>query len=147
MKKTLLLILFAFTVLFSCSCASTTHVKSFDNQLSIKGSAINTISISLDKDIEKPSATDSAIAILLSPYIDKAIEDYYGERTQYALYDAKVNSITQVGRNFVYKIIISVPTFHGPHNPPYGLEIMTFTIKSGGLVTLDNYEHKDVCHI
>jgi hypothetical protein len=93
---------------------------------------------------EPPSFTDSAIAILLDPYISKAINDYYGEPTQYALYDAKVVCITRYPFDFVYTVTVAVPTFHGPHNPPYGLETMTFIIKPGGKVTLDKYEHKDV---
>lgn len=98
----------------------------------------------VSKPAQKPSATDSAIAILLYPHIDKAIQDYFGKPTQFALYDAYVNNITRVDTDFIYRITIAVPTFHGPHNPPYGLEIMTFRIEPGSVVILEKYEHKDV---
>lgn len=142
MKKTILIILLAFIFLFSCSYVNFANTNSFDNT-TLKESTIKMQTLSHEKNLIEPSPTDSAIAILLFPYIDKAIQNYFGEPTQYALYDAKVNSITQVGTNFIYKIIITVPTFHGPHNPPYGLETMTFIIKSGDIV-LEEYIHKNV---
>ena len=92
---------------------------------------------------KQPSPADSVIALLLYPHIDNAIQNYFGEPIQFALYEAKVNSINQVGTYFSYQVTITVPTFHGAHNPPYGLEIMTFTIEPG-VVKLDNYKHKDV---
>ena len=93
---------------------------------------------------DKPNPSDSVLAILLSPYIDQAIQQHFGEPMQYALYDAKVESIAAVGSDFVYKVVISVPTFYGPHNPPYGLETLTFIIKPGGSVILDAYKHTDL---
>lgn len=142
MKKTILSILFAIIMLFSCCCANNKNSKQFDNLL-LKESAVEVKTVSIEKNREEPSLTDSAIALLLYTHIDEAIQDYYGERTQFALYDAVVNNISRVGNNSSYNIIISVPTFHGAHNPPYGLETMTFTVKTGGIVILKEYVHKD----
>jgi len=138
MKKTLLF-LFAILMVFLCSSCN-----GYQKADIVETSPIFDVSIdAVSTPAQKPSATDSAIAVLLQPHIDKAIEDYFGERTQYALYDAKVDSVTQAGTNFVFQIVITIPTFHGPHNPPYGLETMTFTVKPGGIVILEKYEHHD----
>jgi len=97
------------------------------------------------------SEANSTIINLLNPYIDNAIKEYYRDTiildymgqptaTQTALYDAKVNQIVRIDDSFSFKVTVTVPTFHGAHNPPYGLEKMTFIIQPGG-VTLINYEH------
>lgn len=67
---------------------------------------------------------------LLSPYIDKAIKDYYGEIRQYGLWNAKIIYIKRLEPgSFNFETTVSVITFTGPHNPPYGLE--TITIRFG----------------
>ncbi len=142
MRRTMVIILVAFIMIFCCSC-NRIHKADAAEDISLAESATTLTLQSYEKE-KKPSTTDSAIAVLLQPHLDSAIEDYFGKRTQYALYDAKVDRISQVGTDFIFQIVITVPTFHGPHNPPYGLETMTFTIKSGGIVILDKYEHKDV---
>jgi len=95
----------------------------------------------IEDSIESPEAT-AVIAILLNPHIMTAVEKYFGEPTQYALYDAAIKKISQAGHNFAYKVTISVETFHGPHNPPYGIETMTFSVSPLGVV-LNNYIHQD----
>lgn len=142
MKKTLLFILFAFIMLFSCSCVSTTKANSF-NDVYEKESAIEVTALSSDKNLVEPSPKDSAIIILLYPNITEAINNYFGEPTQVALYDATVNSVIKENTFFRYRVSVTVPTFHGPHNPPYGLETMTFQIKPGSVI-LEEYVHKDV---
>ncbi len=83
---------------------------------------------------------NSVIYLLLYDEIDKAIQNYYGKPTQFALYDSKITNISQINNEFSYKVTIEVPTFNGPHNPPYGLEILTFII-SPDIIILENYEH------
>jgi hypothetical protein len=41
-----------------------------------------------------------------------------------------------------YEVVIQVETFEGPHNPPYGLETITFYVRYGQ-VELINFEHRD----
>ena len=113
----------------------------FDESASVAGFVYKE-AVAINEDtVVSPEAT-ATIALLLNPYIGVAIDDYFGEPTQYALYDATVKEISQVKKDFIYKITISVPTFHGAHNPPYGIETMTFTIQSGGAV-LNDYVHQD----
>ncbi|MDE5943949.1 MAG: DUF3888 domain-containing protein [Clostridia bacterium] len=89
------------------------------------------------------SNSDSVIALLLYNEINNAIQNYFGEPTQFALYDAEITEITQINNEFAYRVTIEVPTFNGPHNPPYGIETLTFAI-SPNSITLENYEHKNV---
>ena len=86
---------------------------------------------------------DSVIALLLYDEIDKAIQEYYGTPTQFALYDAKITEIGQVNNEFKFTVTIEVPTFNGPHNPPYGLEILTFTVSPAENI-LDSFVHKSL---
>lgn len=124
MKKIVLLLTMSFVLIFGCSC----------------GEKANTIFS--DKEIA-PNETNSVIALLLYSQIDEAIQNYFGEPTQFALYDAEVTDITQIGNSFSYTITITVPTFHSAHNSPYGLEILTFTVSPAGN-TLESYTHKSL---
>lgn len=87
--------------------------------------------------------TDSVIALLLYDNIDSAIQTYYGQPTQFALYNAKILMIEKIDNSFSFDVLLEVPTFHGAHNPPYGLEKMKFAIKPGN-VELKEYTHIDV---
>lgn len=130
-------------MLFSCSCARFEKAEAAQSYSSESFTA-GALPTQQAKPAKEPSLTDSAIALLLDEHIYNAIRNYFGEPTQYALYDAKVNGITRPGTDFTFEITVSVPTFHGPHNPPYGLETMTFRVKPGGNITLIKYEHKDI---
>lgn len=79
---------------------------------------------------------------LLSPYIDKAIKNYYGEIRQYGLWNAKIINIKRLEPgSFNFEATVSVITFTGPHNPPYGLE--TITIRFGGEnVDIIDFKHE-----
>lgn len=99
--------------------------------------------INVNDSYANPPKEDSVIALLLNPNIEKAINDYYGQPTQYELYNAIVNEIMETGKDFAFNVTISVPTFHGAHNPPYGLETMTFAV-TVGKVKLEKYKHNDV---
>ena len=142
MKRTIVFVLIGFVLILRCSFIKTTKAET-TKDISLTTSTIAMSTRLYTEEDKKPSSIDSVIALLLYPHIDKAIQNYFGEPTQFALYDAKVDKIARVGTDFRYQVTITVPTFHGPHNPPYGLEIMTFKIEPSG-VTLDNYVHKDI---
>ncbi len=69
-----------------------------------------------------------------------AIEEYYGEPRQY--WRDEILSAEKVPDTSYYKVVMQVETFYGPHNPPYGIETMTFFV-SYGCVVLKNFKHQD----
>ncbi|MGN7412844.1 DUF3888 domain-containing protein [Paenibacillus sp. SAF-068] len=82
---------------------------------------------------------------MLNPYIGREISSYYQENhmpiPSYGLYDIHVLELkrhTQGGYRF--RTVLEVRTFYGPHNPPYGKEIITFEIDTTN-VTMVNYVH------
>jgi hypothetical protein len=77
---------------------------------------------------------------LLSDAAHDAIEKYYGEPRQYL--DDTILSIRTIPDTSYYEVVMQAETFYGPHNPPYGIETMTFYI-SYGKVELKKYEHQD----
>lgn len=81
---------------------------------------------------------------ILLPYIDKAIENYYGEPRQFDLWDAKIMNIKRLEpESFNFEITVSVTTFKGPHNPPYGLETVTIKIYDSGTHII-KFNHKSL---
>lgn len=82
---------------------------------------------------------DELIIILLYPHIADAIVKQYGEGKLFQ--NEEVLSVKQApnGEN-TFTVRIYLQTFTGPHNPPYGNDILTFTVSPFG-VTLDKYEH------
>ncbi|MGO5067426.1 DUF3888 domain-containing protein [Clostridium sporogenes] len=81
---------------------------------------------------------------ILSPYIDKAIENYYGESRQFDLWNAKITNIKRLEPgSFNFEITVSVTTFKGPHNPPYGLETVTIKFDNFGTHII-NFNHKSL---
>ena len=69
-------------------------------------------------------AAEQVILRLLYHPTAAAVEEYYGEHRQY--WRQEVIDIQKIPESPYYKVIIQVETFHGAHNPPYGLETMTF---------------------
>lgn len=135
MKKMVLLLTMSFVLLFGCSCGENANTIT-DN---LNYPFVEKVSKLSDKEVTH-NETNSVIALLLYSQIDDAIQNHFGEPTQFALYNAKVTDATQIGNSFSYTVTIAVPTFHGAHNPPYGLEILTFTISPAG-ITLESYRH------
>lgn len=90
--------------------------------------------------ILKDRAMEQTILRLLYYPTGDAIDEYYGERRQHM--GEKVISVRQVPDTPYYEVIIQVRTFVGPHNPPYGLETMTFYV-TYGQVGLKEFEHQD----
>lgn len=76
---------------------------------------------------------------LLNPYIEKAIEDYYGYYRRYEIGDSQLEILDRKGNVFTVKV--KVDTFEGAHNNYY-TEVLVFTV-TPTTVTLDNYSHSD----
>jgi hypothetical protein len=76
---------------------------------------------------------------LLNPYIEKAIEDYYGYYRRYEIGDSQLEILDRKGNVFTVKV--KVDTFEGAHNNYY-TEILVFTV-TPTTVTLNNYLHSD----
>lgn len=138
MKKVILLLSMSLVIVFGCSCGENANTIT-DN---LNYPFVEKVSKLSDKKVTH-NETNSVIALLLYSQIDDAIQKYFGEPIQFALYDAEVTDVTQIGNSFSYTVTIAVPTFHGAHNPPYGLEILTFTISPAG-ITLESYTHKSL---
>ncbi len=76
---------------------------------------------------------------LLNPYIEKAIEGYYGYYRRYEIGDSQIEILDREGN--VFNVKVKVDTFEGPHNDYY-TEILLFTV-TPTTVTLYNYSHSD----
>jgi hypothetical protein len=79
--------------------------------------------------------------------INKAISDYYTKKSipmrSYALWDAKILQIRRLEEGgFSFKVTIQIRTYTGPHNPPEGVETMTFNISPFGVKLLDFVHHE-----
>lgn len=86
-------------------------------------------------------ASEQVILRLLYQPTTTAVDDYYGEPRQY--WRQKVLSVQKVPESPYYEVVIQVETFHGAHNPPYGLETMTFYIGPLDKVQLISFDHQD----
>lgn len=76
----------------------------------------------------------------LYPYLQEAVNEYYGEFRQYN--NATILSIEPTIYGDILKI--QVQTFVGPHNPPYGLDTITLYQDSSGVVEVQDFTHKDI---
>ncbi|MFU1996405.1 DUF3888 domain-containing protein [Priestia megaterium] len=73
-----------------------------------------------------------AFLMLLNPYAEKAIRTQYPDRS-YSLWNADILSVKRVSGGFSnYNFVVKVKydTFTGPHNPPEGPVIITFSVKN-----------------
>lgn len=86
-------------------------------------------------------ASEQVILRLLYQPTTAAVDDYYGEPRQY--WQQEVLSVLKVPESPYYEVVIRVETFHGAHNPPYGLETMTFYIGPLDKVQLISFDHQD----
>lgn len=110
----------------------------------VSADSINTNNIITDD--SKSKLENDLLLRFSSPYIDSAIENYYGEPRQFDLWDAKIISIKRFEpESFNFETTISVTTFKGPHNPPYGLEVVTIRIDGNGIHVV-NFKHKAVSY-
>lgn len=92
-----------------------------------------------------PDPYQRIVITMLYPNIDEAIQTYYGETIRgYDLYDAKISKLESLSGWAKFNVTVNVETFYGPHNPPYGLECMTFYVSLGEEPKLIQYKHKDI---
>lgn len=89
---------------------------------------------------ERSNAEEQVILRLLHQSTTAAVKDYYGEHRQY--WRQEVLSVQKVTESPYYEVAIQVETFHGAHNPPYGLETMTFYVGPFDNVQLVNFDHQ-----
>ena len=85
--------------------------------------------------------SEQVILRLLYQPTAAAIEDYYGEPRQQ--WRPEILSVQKVAESTYYEVIIRTETFYGAHNPPYGLETMTFYVDPLGQVQLVSFDHQD----
>ena len=86
-------------------------------------------------------AMEQVILRLLHQPVKEAVNDYYNEPRQY--WEQEVLSVQKVPQSPYYEVVIRVETFYGAHNPPYGLETMTFYVGPLDAVRLVNFDHQD----
>lgn len=86
-------------------------------------------------------AVEQVILRLLHQPVREAVNDYYEGPRQY--WEQKVLSVQKVPQSLYYEVVIRVETYFGPHNPPYGLETMTFYVGPLDAVQLVKFEHQD----
>ena len=86
-------------------------------------------------------AMEQVILRLLHQPVKEAVNDYYNEPRQY--WEQEVLSVQKVPQSPYYEVVIRVETFYGAHNPPYGLETMTFYVGPLDAVRLVNFDHLD----
>lgn len=106
-----------------------------------------TFAYTQDRSIEQIKDLKDVFITTLDPHIYKAIRDYYNEKgipmRSYALWDAKILKINRLEKNgFSFKVTIQIRTYTGPHNPPEGVETMTFNISPFGVKILE-FAHRE----
>ena len=87
------------------------------------------------------NAEEQVILRLLHQPVSEAVSDYCDGPRQY--WRQEVLSVQKVSQSPYYEVVIRVETFSGPHNPPYGLETMTFYVGPLDAVQLVNFDHRD----
>lgn len=75
---------------------------------------------------------------MLYPYIQKSITNYYGYSRQFM--GDEILDISMYGP-YDIKIELKVTTFEGPHNPPYGIEVITVVLSDN--VEVIDFTHRD----
>ncbi|WP_088363601.1 DUF3888 domain-containing protein [Bacillus cereus] len=80
---------------------------------------------------------------LLAPYASQVIRRKLGPDHQYSLTDTKIIKIERFPKeNFNFIVTVQYKTYTGAHNPPNGIETITFNIDPSG-VRVINFVHKD----
>ena len=86
-------------------------------------------------------AAEQVILDLLYQPTAAAVAEYYEEPTQF--WHPEILSIRKVSDSRSHEVVIQVETFQGPHNPPYGLETITYYVSPTGQPLLVRYDHRD----
>ena len=85
-------------------------------------------------------AAEQVILRLLHQPTTAAVEEYYGGHRQY--WRQEVLNVQKIPESPYYEVVIQVETFHGAHNPPYGLETLTFYIGPLDNIQLASFVHQ-----
>lgn len=95
------------------------------------------------KDINERAMQDFILAVL-GKYMYQAVYEYYGEPRMFDLYDAKIIEMKPLkdGERFSSEIKVQIQTYVGAHNPPRGIDTITF-IQDFGDIKVTEFEHKD----
>jgi len=97
------------------------------------------VSAATKNEMSSDAAEQVLLRLLFYPAFN-AIEKYYGEPRRF--WKDNILSIQIVPDTPYYEVVMQVEIFCGPHNPPYGIETMTFYV-SYGYVELEGFEHQD----
>ena len=92
------------------------------------------------KEISVDAAEQVIIDLLYKPTA-AAVAEYYGEPTQF--WNPEILNIQKVSDSRNYEVVMQVETFQGPHNPPYGLETITFYVDPIGQPRMVHYDHRN----
>ena len=98
------------------------------------------LSASASKDASTDNSQQVILRFLHQPTTE-AINSYYGENRQY--WRQEILCIQKATESPYYKVVLRAETFHGAHNPPYGLETLIFYVGPLGQVQLAGFEHQD----
>ena len=86
------------------------------------------------------AAAEQVILRLLHQPTTAAVEEYYGGHRQY--WRQEVLNVQKIPESPYYEVVIQVETFYGAHNPPYGLETLTFYIGPLDNIQLASFVHQ-----
>lgn len=107
----------------------------------ILGALIIHLTIAQGAKEKSEKAMEQTILSLLTDEVFAAVRNYYGEPRQY--WNDKLLSVNQISEYpACFEVVLQVETFYGPHNPPYGIETITFHIQYDG-VEFIHFEHQD----
>ncbi|ENH97721.1 hypothetical protein J416_04116 [Gracilibacillus halophilus YIM-C55.5] len=102
---------------------------------------------------QSKSVIDEFVLQIMFPYIDNAVKNFYKKSFKNKnYYGGEILELKKEDDS--YHLTISIQTFTGPHNPPYGLETITFNtdFTTGDFtensfkpfVEVVDYKHKDL---
>jgi hypothetical protein len=79
---------------------------------------------------------------LLDPVANKAIREKFPNRS-YGLYDTSILDIERIDEDgYSFRVKASYHTYTGAHNPPRGIDTLTFEVTPSGTKVID-YEHRE----
>lgn len=100
-----------------------------------------------DIPVSSTAPTDSnlndTLLALLTPSIDDAVKARYGKPQQYDLFNAKIDKIDRPQKGgFHFIVTVTIQTFEGAHNPPYGHDTFTFDVTPEKVTLLSSKHHE-----
>lgn len=78
----------------------------------------------------------------LLPYIERAVDDYYGVPYTVAPYGVKILNVERLNgyRSFKFVVKLEIMPYIGPHNS-VGIDHITIQVSAGPKVTIEKFEH------